>query len=180
MFFLLRHRYTEPTESGSFVCPGCLVPKHFVFLRTWSFYIFFPLTRRLEKEFVTCCDCHAEWPVTVLRSRITSQPSSPEAPRHAAPSVHDSFSQLVELTPDALQEVFRRHEAGNFDSDVAVRLEPIAKSRNEVRLTFDLPLVDGEDWIGDSGGVPILVDRRVAVELKGATIDFRDGKFLRL
>ena len=91
-----------------------------------------------------------------------------------------SSSSVTKVTPDALDEVFRRHEVGKFDSDVAVRLTPIANTAGEVQLTFDLPLVDGEDWLGDSGGVPILIDRRAAAELTGATIDFRNGKFVRL
>jgi Fe-S cluster assembly iron-binding protein IscA len=180
MFFLLRPRFTQPVENGSFVCPGCQQPTQFVFSRVWSFWIFFPFTKRLEREFVACSGCRAEWPVTVLRNQASQIPAESEIAGSGAPRLCDSIGQLVQLTPDALDEVFRRHEVGNFDSDVAVRLTPVGNTAGEVQLTFDLPLVDGEDWLGDSGGVPILIDRRAAAELKGATIDFRNGQFVRV
>jgi Fe-S cluster assembly iron-binding protein IscA len=64
-------------------------------------------------------------------------------------------------------------------ADAVVRIEPDALSPIQVRIAFDYALADGRDVMGQSQGIPIVVDRRVAPELVGATIDFRDGTFVR-
>jgi Fe-S cluster assembly iron-binding protein IscA len=46
-------------------------------------------------------------------------------------------------------------------------------------IAFDIALADGRDWIGESNGIPVVVDRTVAPQLQGSTIDFREGEFAR-
>src|SRR5208337_3569559 len=43
------------------------------------------------------------------------------------------------------------------------------------RGNFDYALADGRDWIGESRGIGIIVDRRDAPLLLGRTIDFLNG-----
>lgn len=50
---------------------------------------------------------------------------------------------------------------------------------DHTQATFDIDVADGFDWVGESQGIPIVVDRRDAPELRGATIEFRGGEFVR-
>ncbi|MEZ6112717.1 MAG: hypothetical protein R3C99_17155 [Pirellulaceae bacterium] len=59
-----------------------------------------------------------------------------------------------------------------------VRVTPDISDYRKVTIQFDFALADGRDWIGQSQGIPIVVDREVAPELQGRIIDFRDGDFV--
>ncbi len=102
-----------------------------------------------------------------------------EAGRDGPTSLSDNFGNIVELTEAACEEIKRRHATGQFGADVVVRIEPDSNVPTHVLVAFDFPLADGRDWIGESHGIPIVIDRRVAPELWGCRIDVCDGAFVR-
>lgn len=169
-------------ESGRFDCPQCACETEFVLIRTWNYFhiYFIPLARQeLVAERVVCLSCNCAFPVTVLVGSAKSVPSAFESSQTQTNSLSGNFGNVVELTAAAIAEIRRRHAAGRFDSSVVVRVEPDSWEARKVSIAFDFPLADGRDWIGQSHGTPLVVDRRVAAQLQGATIDFRDGEFIR-
>ena len=106
--------------------------------------------------------------------------ASDEAANSSVCSPTDNFGNIISLTDAAVAEIKRRHKRGQFDSDVVVRVEPDRSEVRKVSIAFDFALADGRDWIGQSRGIPIVVDRAIAPQLHGSTIDFRDGVFMRM
>lgn len=90
----------------------------------------------------------------------------------------DDRCHAVELTCAAKDEIVRRHSLADFGEDTVVRLEPVANHPFSVKVTFDFFVDDGNDWIGESNGICIVVDRTVIAELRASTIDFVGGEFV--
>jgi Fe-S cluster assembly iron-binding protein IscA len=172
----------QEVDSGRFYCPQCDVSQNFTLVRTWSYFHVFliPLVRdQLVSERVVCNGCDSAFPITVLGSQAKSISAASAAGAADSHLLADNFGNIVELTTSAIEEVKRLHREGQLEPDVVVRIEPDTREPYKITVAFDFALADGRDWIGESQGIPIVVDRRVAPELQGSTIDFTNGVFVR-
>lgn len=175
-----RYNLDRREEEGEFECPRCGTHSTYVVLRTYRYWhIFFvPLIRdEVIAEVIQCDRCWNRYPITILAPNAPAIHSSFVAAQDAGMSLRDSLGNIVGLTEAARLEILRRQCGGRFGNDVVVRVLPPSTRENEYRVEFDFPLADGRDWIGESRGIPIVVDRRDAPLLLGKTIDFREGRF---
>jgi hypothetical protein len=164
--------------AGQFWCPRCQAEQDYVLIRTWQYFhvYFIPLGKEeLVGEHIVCAGCNHTFPSTVLTGEAESILPLGTAGTNLPSSGEDS---IVTLTPSAVEEIRRRHFEGEFEANVAVRIEPDPREPNKVLLAFDMLLDDERDLICQSAGIPILVDRRIAHEVQGSTIDFRYGSFV--
>lgn len=169
-------------DTGRFQCPHCDSECDFALIRTWRYFhlCFIPLARQeLVAERIQCSNCNNAFPITVLAGTAAEITSAFEAGGGSARSISDNFGNVVEFTDSAIAEIRRRHKEGRFDADVVVRVTPDRSEFRKVAIAFDFALADGRDWIGQSHGIPIVVDRDMAPELQGAIIEIRDGDFVR-
>ncbi|QDU94928.1 hypothetical protein [Lignipirellula cremea] len=169
-------------EVGDFHCPACNCERKFELLRTRDcFHLFFiPLGQgELLQERIRCQSCRRPYPVTLLAWSAPTLASPEEAARPASEFLLSNFGNVVALTDSAAEEIRRRHLEGDFETSLAVRIEPVSRADKEIAITFDTPIADGRDWLGAAHGLPLVVDRRSAPDLVGTTIDFRDGQFYR-
>ena len=150
-------------------------------IRTWKYFHLYgiPVAKQeLLGERILCNNCGSAFPITVLAGTAAAVGSQFQAGSGMAHSLSDHFGNVVDLTDAAIDEIRKRHKAGRFDPDVVVRVTPDIADYRKVTIQFDFALADGRDWIGQSQGIPIVVDREVAPELQGRIIDFRDGDFV--
>ena len=148
--------------TGQFHCPRCNTDRDFTLIRTWlySHIYFIPIAKQqLLAEHVVCIGCNRTFPTTVLSGEAESV-SCFGTGRFGLSSQADDSRNIVTLTASAVEEIKRRHFEGEFEPNVAVRIEPDIREPNRVSVAFDVLLDDGRDWIGESCGIPILVDRR--------------------
>ena len=167
-------------ETGQFSCPSCSSASQYSIGRTYRYFhiCFIPLARgSIIDQAVYCTTCNVKHSIAVLAGRAQPVRSAFEAGQFDNGSASASLGNVVSLTPQAAVEIRRRRALVSYGSEVVVRITPNDKARNEYQVAFDFPLADGQDWIGMSEGVPIVVDRRDAPLLLGRTVDFRDGKF---
>jgi Fe-S cluster assembly iron-binding protein IscA len=168
--------------TGRFECPQCASSQQFTLIRTYEhreIYFIAIGAGRLVAERIACDRCAYEFPLTVLGDTPNSLTSAFEATSADPQTPADYSGNVVELTATAARELSRRLAEGQFDADVVVRIELDQEYPTHVIAKFDYPLADGQDWIGQSQEIPIVVDRRVAPQLQGATIDFDDDTFIR-
>ena len=98
-----------------------------------------------------------------------------DAPHDA--SVSDHRRDLVELEESAAQEIRARMASGGFADELAVRITPTRWADSEVAIAFDYPVSDGRDWIDESQGLTLLVEKRYEAQLSGRTIVYVDSRF---
>jgi len=169
-------------DYGSFECPRCEREFEYRLIRTWSYFhlfFFIPVCKEhLISEHVRCSNCGEHFPVAVLAAGAQMVEAG-AALQPVDRSVQGSIGNVVELSEAAVEEIRRRHGAGEFEPDVVVRVEPHQTSRHQLKVAFDFALADGRDWIGQSDGIPVVVDRRIAGTIHGVVVDFRDGEFVR-
>jgi Fe-S cluster assembly iron-binding protein IscA len=166
--------------TGNFECPSCDSSQLYSLVRRWEImHIYFiPLCKtKLIQEWIECGRCRSSFSITVLAGSTKERPSSFEPDRAPPLAFADSFRNVVEFTDVAMQEIKRRIIQGKFGADVVVRVEPLERMPKEVKITFDYALADGDDLIGKSHGLPVVVDRRVAAALDGWTIDYGNEVF---
>jgi Fe-S cluster assembly iron-binding protein IscA len=168
-------------DSGRFDCPCCAQDRDFRLVRTWEYFhlYFIPLAKqRLVAEQVVCGECKQKFAITVLARRAQNgqmiQPIESQIP----PSILDHFAKVVDFTDAAVQEIRRRHAQAKFGSEVVVRVECEPPDYHKINITFDYPIADERDWIGESNGIPVVIDREIAPEIQGSTVDFSAGQFV--
>jgi Fe-S cluster assembly iron-binding protein IscA len=167
--------------AGRFYCPRCGHDRDFELIRTWTYFhlYFLPIVKTgLVAERILCGGCHTTFSIALLAGNAGKLPSAFEAGMDVADSLSDQLGNVVDFTDAAVEEVWRRHREGRFGDDVVVRVDSDPSESRRVPVSFDFPLANGCDWIGHSNGISVVVDRRVASDLKGRTIDFRDGDFV--
>jgi Fe-S cluster assembly iron-binding protein IscA len=178
--FLWGSRTVERCEErGDFICPRCRASATYSIWRNYSYLhvYFIPLLRqRLLSEHVVCDSCFTPHPITVLVGRSPRVGSAFEAGQESDGSIQSTFGNVVFLSETAEAEIVKRRLIAGFGPDLAVRITP---SDNNVSyaIEFDDAIADGRDWIGESRGIAIVVDRRDAPLLLGKTIDFCNGSF---
>ena len=167
-------------DTGTFDCPTCGTPQPFDFVRTYRYFHiwFIPLfSKGAVAEHVVCSACESHHSIGVLSKQAAPIDTVSFAASDAGRSVREHLGNIVDLSPEAVAAIERRREQGGYDRDVAVRIEPEDVIQRICRVGFDVPEADGRDFIGESSGLTILVDRRDASQFQGATIRYRDGQF---
>jgi Fe-S cluster assembly iron-binding protein IscA len=85
---------------------------------------------------------------------------------------------LLELTDRAVEAIRARRANGGFPEDVGVRISPGGFTDAEVKISFDFPVSDGRDWIDESQGLLLLIDKSDENQLADTTVDFEEGVFV--
>ena len=88
-----------------------------------------------------------------------------------------SLGNVVVLSRPAAREILRRFFSSKFKGKPVVRITPPLSTDEGYLVGFDVALADGRDWIGESQGIGIVIDRRDTTLLLGRTIDFHNGVF---
>ena len=170
-------------DRGRFHCPDCNEDRSYSLARCWNYlHVFFiPIGKdELLGERIVCDHCTQRYPITVLGRSACAIGSAYESGVEGEGSVSDTIGNIVELTEAACDEVKLRHARGQFPPDVVTRIEPDTATANYIKVTFDIPVADGRDWLGESQGIPIVISRRVAPQIQGCTVDFVEGEFVRV
>ena len=84
---------------------------------------------------------------------------------------------LLTVSDDALAEIQARILKGKFPSEIGVRISPTKWADDDVEISFDYPVSDGRDWVGESRGLLLLVDKKDEDQLSGCQLNFRDDAF---
>jgi len=168
--------------AGPCRCPRCKRETAFLayrrFRRSHLYFVPLPFTlRELPAETAECGACGAQYPIVILAAAAGRVGTPLEAGLAVCDGVVDQFGNIVELTDAAASEIIRRLDAGKYDDEVVVRIRPDASHASEFQVQFDYAMADGQDWIGRSHGLTIVVERREAAQLHGRKIDYRDGRF---
>ena len=116
-------------------------------------------------------------PLTVLAINAPAVGSVMDAGEEAGCSISSNLGNVIASSETAAQEILRRHFSGKFKTKPVVRITPPLSPDEGYLVGFDYALANGRDWIGESRGIGIIVDRRDAPLLLGRTIDFRNGIF---
>jgi Fe-S cluster assembly iron-binding protein IscA len=183
MFHWSDYETIQHEDPGQFICPECGVLSNYDVVRTYRHFRFylmiFPIvqSKELYDEAVRCTTCGANLPVTVLAVGAPTIGSMLEVEAYAHSGIHCNLGNVVALSDAAAQEILRRHFSGEFESKPVVRIAPPRLPEEGYAVGFDFALADGRDWIGESHGIGILVDRRDAPRLLGQIVDFRNGIF---
>lgn len=98
-----------------------------------------------------------------------------DSPDHLSPG--EFRKQVLELTERAAEAIRSRRAAGGFPDNIGVRIAPSGYADAEVGVSFDFPVSDGRDWIGESHGLHVLVDKSDESKLKGCLVEFEDERF---
>jgi len=180
--FIHGHYERDKIEAtGNFECPSCGSGQTYSLVRCWQIlhFYFIPLCKtKLILERIECIRCRSNFSVAVLAGSTKERNSSFDPDHDRRPlAFAESFRNVVEFTDAATQEIKQRLAQGKFGVDVVVRVEPLDRTSNEVKITFDYALGDGDDLLGKSHGLPVVVDRRIASALDGFTIDYCNKVF---
>ncbi len=97
-----------------------------------------------------------------------------DAPHDVSMTSHRK--KLVEVSQTAAAEIRSRMAEAGFSEELGVRITPTG-SAGSVEIAFDYPVSDGRDWLDQSQGLTLLVDKRHESQLSGSRLDFRDGVF---
>ena len=181
MFGLGHHQSERLEQKGSFLCPRCHRTAEYGIYGVYSHFhahvFIIPVwSEHRVGEKLRCHACRAILPISVLAGHAPTVPvaHSDEAGKSG---VFQNLANVVQLTDAAAQEIRRRLVAGEFAADTVARLQATDGSGSGYQVTFDYAVADGSDWIGESHGIGILVNRRETSSLLGRTIDFRRGIF---
>ena len=99
-----------------------------------------------------------------------------DAPHDASVDAHKK--KILELTSPAAEKIRALMVNGGFDEELGVRITPVERGGPEVEITFDYPISDGSDWIDESDGLVLLIDKKHELQLLGHRLDYEDGRFL--
>ena len=183
MFHWSDYQTEQCEDSGQFVCPECGARSTYDVYRTYRHFRFylmiFPIvhSKELFGETVRCKACGAALPITVLALGAPAIDPVFEADMDICSGIHRNLGNVVTLSDAAAQEILLRHFSGRFTAKPVVRITPLPSPDEGYMVGFDYALADGRDWIGESHGIGIIVDRRDAPLLLGRTVDFRNGIF---
>lgn len=170
-------------ESGEFTCPKCLAATRFTLYGVYRHEhlhiggIPIPLGKLRVGEKVRCDACGAELPPTALAVNAPVVQRTAEACREAEPGIHENLGNVVQLTDAAAREILRRMFSAKFGPDTVARLTVAESPDSGYGVAFDYALADGNDWLGESRGIGIVVARHDTSALLGRMIDFRGGIF---
>ena len=98
-----------------------------------------------------------------------------DAPHDASATAHKK--KILELSTRAAEEIRSRMENGGFSEGLGVRITPTKWADSEVEIAVDYPVSDGRDWVDESDGLLLLIDKQHESRLSGCRLDFADGEF---
>jgi Fe-S cluster assembly iron-binding protein IscA/predicted RNA-binding Zn-ribbon protein involved in translation (DUF1610 family) len=183
MFHWIEYQREERGNSGQFVCPECGAATTYVLYRryrhSWFVALIIPIShsKTLFDETVRCTSCGADLPITVLAADAPVVASVMDAIAEVGPSASTNLGNIVAISEAAAQEILRRFFSGKFKGKPVARITPPLSPGEGYMVGFDYAVADGRDWIGESRGIGIIVDRRDAPLLLGRIIDFQNGVF---
>ncbi len=183
MFHWSDYQTERCEDSGQFVCPECGARSSYDLYRTYRHFRFYLMiipiihSKELFGETVRCKACGVRLPITVLAIDAPVVGSVTDAGTDAGCGISRNLGNVIELSEAAAQEILRRHFSGEFHGKPVVRITLPLSPDEGYMVGFDYALADGRDWIGESRGIGIIVDRRDAPLLLGRTIDCRNGVF---
>jgi Fe-S cluster assembly iron-binding protein IscA/predicted RNA-binding Zn-ribbon protein involved in translation (DUF1610 family) len=183
LFHWIEYQTEERGKSGRFTCPECGAAATYVlyhrYRHSWFVVLIIPIShsKTLFDETVRCTSCGASLSITVLAADAPSIASAIDAGAEGGHGVSTNLGNIVELSEAAVHEILRRFFSGKFKGKPIVRITPPLPPDEGYMVGFDYALADGRDWIGESHGIGIVVDRRDAPLLLGRIIDFRNGIF---
>jgi Fe-S cluster assembly iron-binding protein IscA len=93
-------------------------------------------------------------------------------------SIRAHRREILTITDRAAAEIVRRRREGNFADNCGIRIAPADSAGREVAIQFDFPVTDGRDWVQETSGFVVMMDKRHETELRGSSIDFVDGRFV--
>ncbi len=183
MFHWSDYQTERCADSGQFVCPECRAHATYDIYRTYRhfrfYFLIFPIveSKELFGETLRCKECGAALPISVLAAGAPAIDSVSAWDTDIGSGIGFNLGNVVALSDAAAQEILRRHFSGRFKAKPVVRIGPARSTDKSYMIGFDFALADGRDWIGESHGIGIIVDRRDAPLLLGQIIDFRGGVF---
>ena len=98
-----------------------------------------------------------------------------DAPQDVSTNAHRK--DILAISDGAAAEIRSRMANGDFPQDIGVRITPTKWADAEVEITFDYPVSDGRDWVDESQGLLLLIDKNHEFQLCGRQLDYRDGRF---
>jgi len=84
-----------------------------------------------------------------------------------------SFS--IVLTPAAAEFARCAMVERNYPAGSGLRVDP-GKTKDSFVVQFDMPSDDANDWMAESLGIPVFVDKAFVNEISGKTIDVNNEK----
>lgn len=84
---------------------------------------------------------------------------------------------VVTLTERAAVQFRHAIDEKGFPHDTALRVAIADPFGPEYHIEYDLPTSDGRQWVGESHGVTVVVDKSSASELEGLIVDYDNGEF---
>ncbi len=182
MIHWTEYQTEERGALGRFICPQCGADAAYEVRRIFShcrFYVIvLPIahSKAIFDESVRCTSCGARLPITALAADAPVVNVSADEGAERG-EIATSLGNVVVLSRSAAQEILRRFFSSKFKGKPVVRITPPLSADEGYLVGFDVALADGRDWIGESQGIGIVIDRRDTALLLGRTIDFHNGIF---
>ncbi len=85
---------------------------------------------------------------------------------------------IVNVTPRAAELAARAIASCNYPNDTVLRVVVSDDPNTPYDLKYDLPPSTDCDWISESLGVTVVVEKAIAEQVQGLTIDARDGCYV--
>jgi Fe-S cluster assembly iron-binding protein IscA len=86
--------------------------------------------------------------------------------------------KVVFISPTAADYAASTIAGRNYPSDTVLRIVESDDSDAPYEVKYDVGADADRDWIDESGGVVVVVDKTLAERVEGLTIDIRDGKYV--
>jgi Fe-S cluster assembly iron-binding protein IscA len=84
---------------------------------------------------------------------------------------------VVALTPDAAELARQTIASQEYPPETALRVVLRNDGGTGIGVQYDLPSDDDRDWVGESSGVVVLVEKAIAGRLEGLMIDAQGGRY---
>jgi Fe-S cluster assembly iron-binding protein IscA len=123
-------------------------------------------------------------PLVMVRSRsLNAFFKHQEQQRHGetfvAPGT-ENRRNVVTLTPAAAELARKIVSERGFPPGTALRIVRHKDGDRRIDVQYDVPADDDRDWIGESLSIVVLIDKTIASELEGLTIDAANGQYVFL
>jgi hypothetical protein len=85
--------------------------------------------------------------------------------------------KMVSLTPNAIELARSTIRDRAYPPETALRVLIRDNSNHPIKIEYDLPCNDDQDWFDASTGITVLVSKTIAGQLEGLKIDAEDGQY---
>jgi hypothetical protein len=90
----------------------------------------------------------------------------------------ENCRNFVELTPGAVELTKKKIQEHNYPSDTALRIIKQDDPTPSFEVKFDLLANDDQDWVGESSGIFVMIEKNIASQLEKFIIDAKNGEFI--